>query len=216
MIYNKGGLEFGERMYSIAIIICALYVLITSAERFRTMLVDFLRTLGFIPSRFDRDIWMRLRDSKDVFDYICTHIDDFKVVEKDPQMWVDRIATVFLVKEHGPRNCYLSNDYTYHDDQDAQIYGVQTYAEEAVTRIERMCGCLPKKSTPIPVTNCHPELDTSQLYLDDHHKYQMFLGILQQMLTIGKPVISQLVSFLNRFGACPREGHLDLAIQSFG
>ena len=36
------------------------------------------------------------------------------------------------------------------------------------------------------------------------------------MLTIGKSEISQLVSSLNRFGAYPREGHLDLAFRSFG
>ena len=69
----------------------------------------------------------------------------------------------------------------------------------------------------MPVTDCHPELDTSTLLdLDDHRKYQMLLGMLQWMLTIGKPEISQLVSSLNHFGACPREDHLDLAIRSFG
>ena len=44
----------------------------------------------------------------------------------------------------------------------------------------------------------------------------MLLGMLQWMVTIGKPELCQLVSSLNRFGACPREGHLDLAIRSFG
>ena len=160
---------------------------------------------------------MRLRDPKDGFDYICTHVDDFKVVAKDPQMWVDRIATVFLFKEYGPRNYYLGNDYTYHDGQDILTYGIQTYTKEAVSRVELMYGCLPKESTPMPVTDCHPELDTSPLLdLDDHRKYQMLLGMLQWMLTIGKPEISQLVSSLNRFGAYSRNGHLDLAVRSFG
>ena len=132
-------------------------------------------------------------------------------------MWVDRIATVFLVKEHGPRNYYLGNDYTYHDGQDTWIYGIQTYAKEAVACVERLHSCLSKESTHMPVTDCHLELDTSPLLnLDDHRKYHMLLGMLQCMLTIGKPKISQLVSFLNRFDACPREGHLDLAVRSFG
>ena len=76
---------------------------------------------------------MSLRDSKDSYDYICTHVDDFKIVAKDPQMWVDRITTVFLVKEHGPRHYYLGNDYTYHDGQETWTYGVQTYDKEYVT-----------------------------------------------------------------------------------
>ena len=33
---------------------------------------------------------------------------------------------------------------------------------------------------------------------------------------ICRPDLCHLVSFLNRFGACPRETHLDLAIRDFG
>ena len=44
----------------------------------------------------------------------------------------------------------------------------------------------------------------------------MLLGMLQWMITFDKPEISQLVSSLNRVGACPREGHLDLAVRFFG
>ena len=83
--------------------------------RFRTILVDFLRTLDYLPSRFDRDIWMRLRDDKSGYDYICTHVDALKIVAKDPTIWNDRIAAVCLIKEHGARSYYLGNDYTYHD-----------------------------------------------------------------------------------------------------
>ena len=72
-----------------------IYGLTTSTKRFRTMLADFLRTLGFLPSRFDRDVWMRLRDTKDGYDFICTHVDDFKVVAKDPDIWIERIASFF-------------------------------------------------------------------------------------------------------------------------
>ena len=69
----------------------------------------------------------------------------------------------------------------------------------------------------MPVTDCHPELDTSSLLgLDDHRNYQMLLGMLQWMITIGKPELCQCVSSLNRFGACPRQGHLDLAVRAFG
>ena len=44
----------------------------------------------------------------------------------------------------------------------------------------------------------------------------MLLGMLQWMVTIGRPELYQLVTSLNRFGACPREGHLDLAVRAFG
>ena len=83
---------------SIDIIVRALYGLTTSAERFRTMLADFLRTLEFTTSRFDRDIWMRLMDDKTGYDYICTHVDDFKAVAKNPSVWIGIILSVFLIK----------------------------------------------------------------------------------------------------------------------
>ena len=116
-IYTRVGSEFGDRAGCIALITRALYGLTTSAERFRTLFADFLRTLGFHPTRYDRDVWMRLRDSKDGYDYICTHVDDFKVVAHDANMWIDRIASAFLVKSHGPRDYYLGCDYKYHDGQ---------------------------------------------------------------------------------------------------
>ena len=116
-IYTRCGTEFGDREHSIAVIVRALYGITTSTERFRTMLADFLRILGFVPSYYDRDVWIMLRDNKTGYDYICTHMDDFKVLAKNPSTWIDHIASDFIFKEHGPRNYYLSNDYTYHDGQ---------------------------------------------------------------------------------------------------
>ena len=57
-IYTICGPEFGDREHSIVVIVRDLYGLTTSAERFRTMIADFLRALGFLPSRYDRDFWM--------------------------------------------------------------------------------------------------------------------------------------------------------------
>jgi hypothetical protein len=131
---------------------------------------------------------MRMRDDLTGYDYICTHVDDFKGVAKNPTMWIDRITSIFLFKEHGPRNYYLGNDYTYHDSQDIWTYGVQTYATEAVSKVEQMYSTLPKHSTHMPVNDCHPELDTSfPLELHNHRIFQMLLGMLQWMVIIGKP-----------------------------
>ena len=214
-VFTRVGDEFGEHSGKIALIVKALYGLTTSAERFHTLLADFLRTLKFTPSRFDRDVWMRLRDDETGYDYICTHVDDFKVVAKEPEMWIDRIAGAFLIKEHGPRKYYLGNDYTYHAEHDIWTYSCATYAKEAIAKIERMFHNLPKESTPLPREDCHPELDNSPLLdLDGHRKFQMILGMLQWMVTIGRPDLCNLVSSLNRFGACPREYHLELALRA--
>ena len=101
-----------------AVITWALYGLTTSTERFRTLLAHFLRSVGFSPSRYDRDVWMKLRQSKAGYDYVCTHVDDFKIVAHDADKWLHTISHTFLVKSHGPRSYYLGNDYTYHEGLD--------------------------------------------------------------------------------------------------
>ena len=72
------------------------------------------------------------------------------------------------------------------------------------------------ESIPLPKEDCHPEMDESTLLdLDKHQKFQIHLGMLQWSVTIGRPDLCNLVSSLNRFGAAPREYHLDLALRSF-
>ena len=69
-INTRCGPDIDDREYSIAIIVSAIYGLTKSAERFRTILADFLRNLGFVSSRYDRDVWMRFRDDKTEYYYI--------------------------------------------------------------------------------------------------------------------------------------------------
>ena len=114
----KFGSGFGDRARAIFIVKPALYSLKTFAESFRTMLVEFVHPLDFYGPVFGRDLWIRLCDKIKGWDYICIHVDDFKIVAKDPTIWINRIASIFLNKEHGLHSYYLGNDYTYHDRQD--------------------------------------------------------------------------------------------------
>ena len=52
------GKEWGEYKDCVAIIKKALYGLTTSAAQWRNLFADFLRKLGFIPTRYDRDVWL--------------------------------------------------------------------------------------------------------------------------------------------------------------
>ena len=69
-IYTCCGPEFGSRVGSVVLIVRALYSLCTSAERFCSLLADFLKNMGLIPTRYNRNVWMRLRRSNDGYDYI--------------------------------------------------------------------------------------------------------------------------------------------------
>ena len=90
-------------------------------------------------------------------------------------------------------------------------YSCSTYKKEAIQKAEEILGTIPKRSTPLLVKDCHPEMD--QLLLLDlhwHRQYQILLGMLQWNYSIGRIELGPAVSSLNRFGTCPCEYHLDL------
>ena len=147
-VYTRCGPEFGEREGAIALLARALYGLTSSAEQFRSLLADFLRGLGFVPTRYDRDVWMRLRECHDGYDYICTHVDDFKIVAKDPDCWMIKIKATFLVKSAGPPKYYLGNDFTHVPKYGFWTVGYTTYTLEAIQRIEEHNGTLQSITHP--------------------------------------------------------------------
>jgi hypothetical protein len=94
--------------------------------------------------------------------------------------------------------------------------GCKRYLKEALSRVETMFGVLTKQSVPLPAGD-HPEMDTSAVLNDDEHrKYQMLIGILNWVVSIGRFDIAHAVSSLPRFSSCPRKGHLERALQVFG
>ena len=115
-------------------------------------------------------------------------MDDFKVIDIYPEMWIDLIPAVFLVKSHGPHTYYLGNDYQLYDGSDVWTYSTKTYTKEALAQVEHFFGYLTKNSTPILVEGCHLEMDFSSLLdLAGHRQFQMFIDMLQWLVTIGRP-----------------------------
>jgi hypothetical protein len=215
-IFTRCGPAFGDKEGCVALIVRALYGLTTSAERFRTLFADFLRSLGFVPTRYDRDVWMRMNDTNTGYCYVCTHVDDFKIVSKDPDFWMLKIKERFLVKSGGPPDYYLGNDYRYEGNEGIWTVGSKTYAAEAVRKVEEKRGTLHKCNTPLPVENCHPEMDDSPLLGEnDHRFFQMLIGMGMWLVVLGRLDLCFAMCSLSRFGASPREQHLRLAIQTF-
>jgi Reverse transcriptase (RNA-dependent DNA polymerase) len=220
-IYSRAGPEFGDREGSLMIFKKALYGLRSSSRAFRTHFADFLRSMGFSATRYDRDVWMRAREEQDGYDYICTHVDDFKIVAKDPERWKSLISAAFMLKSIGPPSYYLGNDYNFSSDENAWVIGCSTYLDECIRRLEadpELClnGTIYPHRTPLP-EGCHPELDESPLLSEvGIRKYQMLIGMAQWASTIGRLDIAFAVSSLSRFSEAPREGHLELTMHLFG
>jgi hypothetical protein len=218
-IYSRAGPEFEEREGAILVFKKALYGLRSSSRAFRAHFADFLRGMGFFACRYDRDVWMRKRETDDGYDYICTHVDDFKIVAREPQRWQEQISAAFLLKSIGPPAYYLGNDYNFSVEENAWVLSCATYVKECIRRIESefpLDGGLWTQRTPLP-EGCHPELDDSTLLTDvGIRKFQMLIGMAQWACTIGRLDISFAVSSLSRFSASPREHHMELALHLFG
>ena len=125
-VYARAGPEFGDAEDSILLIKKALYGLRSSSKAFRSHFAEFLRSIGFQSTMFDRDVWMRLREDGDGYDYICTHVDDFKIVARDPNRWMTLIEGAFLIKSKGPPDYYLGNDYRFSELGKFRILGCHT------------------------------------------------------------------------------------------
>ena len=103
----RAGPEFGTKEGSTVIINKALYGLKTSSERWYAHFADTLRGFGFKQSRFDRDVWMRLDKENKLYEYVCTHVDDFMIVSMNPEKVMEQIQSVYTVKSIGPPEYYL-------------------------------------------------------------------------------------------------------------
>ena len=103
--------EFGQKQGMTVIIEKALYGLTTSAARFHNHLADTFPSLNFNPTRFDHDVWIRSNTTKDGYDYICTHVDEFCIFSKELSMIVDKIKKIYQVKSMSSPSYYLGNDF---------------------------------------------------------------------------------------------------------
>ena len=110
-MYIIAGPEFGDREGHVLIISKALYGLHSSGLRWSERLADVLRSMGFFPSKAEKDIWMR--DKGDHYEYIAVYVDDLLIASRAPETVIE-----VLVKEHcfklkgtGPISFHLGCDF---------------------------------------------------------------------------------------------------------
>ena len=208
-VYIVAGDEFGELKGHTLIIVKALYGLKSSGLRWHERLADVLREMGFFPSRFEPDIWMR--DKGDHYEYIAVYVDDLTIVSKRPQDIIDTLINdyKFKLKGTGSIEFLLGCDF-FRDENGVLCYAPRKYIEKMMGNYQRIFGQMPKKAKSPLVKGDHPELDTSELLNEEDTKvYQSLIGALQWVIQIGRWDITTAVMTLSRFRACPRQGHLD-------
>jgi hypothetical protein len=126
-VYCPAGPEFGPNMQGKTLIVVkSLYVLKSSAERWQAHFAETLRSMGFQSSRADQDVWLRLRDDRTGYDYICTHVDNFTIFPKDPWFYMKTLQLLYIVRDVGPPKYYLGKHYF--KDAEGNVYiGSSTY-----------------------------------------------------------------------------------------
>jgi hypothetical protein len=219
-IYCRTGEEFRNSGYGeggeLAVLVKALYGTKSAANRWHAHLADTLRSMNFASSRYDPDIWLRMRADQTGYDYIGTHTDDLMVVAKDPGSHLEVLKTKYAINKIGAPSFHLGCDYKQGNDGLWSI-GTETYVNEALEKVKSLLGRkeLGKEHTPMS-PGAHPETDTSPLLdVDGHRVYQQLVGIAHWLITCGRLDLCYAVSSLSRYSACPRENHLVLLERVF-
>ena len=63
----------------------ALYGLRLSGKQFRDYLINCLKSLGFSQSLAEPQIFMRLNEQAQLWEYLAVYVDDLCIVMKDPE-----------------------------------------------------------------------------------------------------------------------------------
>jgi hypothetical protein len=117
----------------------ALHGLPTSANRWHAHLADHLRQMGFSPTRYDPDAWIKYCDNtKQDLDYIGTHADDLMAVAKDPMQHMKCLQETFTIKKIAPPLFHLGCDYKRDDVTNQWMIGAKTYVHEALEKVKEL------------------------------------------------------------------------------
>ena len=95
-VYIIAVLEFKDKEGHMLIIEKVLYGMRISGARFYENLADTLRDMGFILCKSNPDLWMR--DSGDVYEYVCVYVDDFIAIMKNPNKFFNTLTSKYKYK----------------------------------------------------------------------------------------------------------------------
>ena len=86
----------------------ALYGLRTSGLRWNDKFSDFLTEMGFALSKAEPDIWMRLNDEANLYEYIAVYVDDLAIAAIDCNSIIRTVKDRYNFKLKG------TGSITYH------------------------------------------------------------------------------------------------------
>ena len=189
-IWTYTGPEFRSERGQPMIIKKALYGLKSSGIAFRARLADMLYDIGFISTKADPDVWIRLAvnpDGAKYYAYVMCYVDDILSVSLDAISVLRSLQQQFKLKDDKiePPDIYLSAQLgtIEVEGHHGWFMSSEEYIKSAIQNIEdtlqKAAQHLPLKCKTPLVHGYHPELDTSpELKSDGLQRYQELIGIL--------------------------------------
>jgi len=110
-VHIIAGPEFGNQQGHTLVICKASHGLRSSGLCWHERLSNVLQDMGFIPSKAERDIWMR--DCGDHCEHIAVHVDDLLIASKDPLSIIKTLSDEhkFKLKGAGAVSFHLGCDW---------------------------------------------------------------------------------------------------------
>jgi hypothetical protein len=71
----------------------ALYGLRSSGKQFGDYLANCLKSLGFFQSRAEPQIFRRLNEEAQLWEYVACYVDDLCIVMKDPETFLKQLQS---------------------------------------------------------------------------------------------------------------------------
>jgi hypothetical protein len=218
----KAGPEFGALQGQYLIVEGGWYGHKTAAATFHAHLATKLRTMGFMPSKADLDLWIR-KTSEGTYDYIASYVDDIIVISKDPMTLIDKFKETYALKGVGTPEYYLGGNFHQVDDPELMKLGIKTalsattYINNSVEKFERMFEGTIKESRFPMLEGLHPESDTSTLLNPTMAtQYRAIIGSLNWVVILGRFDVMYATNTLARFSMAPRLGHLEATKRILG
>jgi hypothetical protein len=199
-VYTTAGPEFRPDKQGRPVIIeRALYGLKMSGATWHAQLTETLRSMQFVPSMADPDVWMRAackENGYSYYEYLLVYVDDILILSHNPTPILTCIQQFYRLKDPAsdPKT-YLGafiKPWSIPGDV-RRLWSMSSshYIKEALSNLEkhlqdkglRLAG---KPKTPMK-TDYRPELDVSPVLNADQANYFMSLiGILRWVVELGR------------------------------
>ena len=219
------------------VIVRVLYGLKSNTLAWRNYLSEILGNhFGLQSSWYDTDVCFKESTDKAVneyYTYIIVYVDDLLIADKEPQKHTDTLESKFTVKTSniGEPKVYLGSNFgkvLYVNGYFAWTVSYDLYVKEAIKNVNKRLkeyyleynnklsdvNFMPNK--PFWSVYYRPELDTSM----QCNYYQVLfnhniIGVLRWIIELGRIEIEFEVSYLSRYLAFPRTGHMVQALHVF-